>query len=85
MTVYDMVYEDDQNDLYNILLNPTTVVDPVQAGIDRNQVTFSCYIKRGTADYRSEISYELVQFNGYFSKYGVDFRGIFKVMVKFIF
>ncbi|XP_058838658.1 circadian locomoter output cycles protein kaput isoform X2 [Topomyia yanbarensis] len=67
MTVYDMVYEDDQNDLYNILLNPTAVVDPLQAGISReNQVTFSCYIKRGTTDYRLEVSYELVQFTGYF-------------------
>ncbi|KAL9701974.1 hypothetical protein quinque_005415 [Culex quinquefasciatus] len=67
MTVYDMVYEDDQNDLYNILLNPAAVVDPLQTGISReNQVTFACYIKRGTADYRSEVSYELVQFTGYF-------------------
>lgn len=67
MTVYDMVYEDDQNDLYNILLNPAAVVDPLQTGISReNQVTFSCYIKRGTADYRTEVSYELVQFTGYF-------------------
>ncbi|XP_053689344.1 circadian locomoter output cycles protein kaput [Sabethes cyaneus] len=67
MTVYDMVYEDDQNDLYNILLNPTVVVDPLQTGIAReNQVTFSCYIKRGTTDYRFEVSYELVQFTGYF-------------------
>ncbi|XP_050073801.1 circadian locomoter output cycles protein kaput [Anopheles maculipalpis] len=67
MTVYDMVYEDDQNDLYNILLNPTTVVDPLQTGISReNQVTFSCYIKRGTVDYRADVSYEHVQFTGYF-------------------
>ncbi|XP_052860306.1 circadian locomoter output cycles protein kaput [Anopheles cruzii] len=67
MTVYDMVYEDDQNDLYHILLNPTTIVDPLQTGISReNQVTFSCYIKRGTVDYRADVSYEHVQFTGYF-------------------
>lgn len=74
MTVYDMVYEDDQNDLYNILLNPAAVVDPLQTGISReNQVTFSCFIKRGTADYRTEVSYEMVQFSGYFSEFGSRF------------
>ena len=69
MTIYDMVYEDDQTDLYNILLNPTMIVDPLQTGINReNQITFECYIKRGTVDYRQEVSYELVQFTGYFSE-----------------
>lgn len=33
MTVYDMVYEEDQSDIYNILLNPNVVVDPLQNGI----------------------------------------------------
>jgi hypothetical protein len=27
MTIYDLVYEDDQSELYNVLLNPANTVD----------------------------------------------------------
>lgn len=70
MTIYDLVYEEDQQDIYNLLLNPPkTVIDPLQNGISaENQVSFTCHVKRGTVDNSSSISYEYVQFNGYFSK-----------------
>lgn len=73
MTIYDLVYEEEQQDIYNLLLNPPkTVIDPVQNGINsENQVSFTCHVKRGTIDNNatSTVSYEYVQFNGYFSKY----------------
>uniref|UniRef100_U5EHU6 Putative clock n=1 Tax=Corethrella appendiculata TaxID=1370023 RepID=U5EHU6_9DIPT len=69
MTVYDMIYEDDQTDLYNILLNPTVIVDSSQTGINReNQISFTCHIKRGSVDYSQQVSYDLVQFTGYFRR-----------------
>jgi circadian locomoter output cycle kaput protein len=71
MTIYDLVYEEEQQDIYNLLLNPPkTVIDPVQNGINsENQVSFTCHVKRGTIDNNtSPLSYEYVQFNGYFSK-----------------
>lgn len=37
MTVYDMVYEDDQPNLYSILLNPSSIIDPLQSGITRGE------------------------------------------------
>lgn len=69
MTIYDLAYEEDHSKLYNILLNPVSVIEPLQNGLTReNQVNFTCYLKRGGLDYRED-SYELVQFVGYFSKY----------------
>lgn len=30
MTIYDMVYDEDHADIYNMLMNPTVVVDSIQ-------------------------------------------------------
>lgn len=72
MTIYDLVYEEEQQDIYNLLLNPPkTVIDPVQNGMDsESQVSFTCHVKRGSVDNNtsSSLSYEYVQFNGYFSE-----------------
>lgn len=70
MTIYDLVYEDEQQDIYNLLLNPPkTVIDPLQNGInDENQVSFTCHVKRGSVKNAASVSYEFVQFSGYFSK-----------------
>lgn len=71
MTIYDMVYEEEQQDIYNILLNPPkTVIDPLQSGISpENQVLFLCHVKRGSMENPPKVSYEFVQFTGYFSKF----------------
>lgn len=71
MTIYDLVYEEEQQDIYNLLLHPPkTVIDPLQNGISaENQVSFTCHVKRGSMNENTAIvSYEYVQFNGYFSK-----------------
>lgn len=67
MTIYDLSYEEDHTDLYNLLFNPTNISDPLQNGILReNQIVFSCHLKRGGLDFREKVSFELVQFTGYF-------------------
>ncbi|XP_063698730.1 circadian locomoter output cycles protein kaput [Culicoides brevitarsis] len=67
MSIYDIVYEEDQTTLYNILLNPTAVVEPLQTGINcENQIIFSLHMKRGTFNAQETVSYEPVQFVGYF-------------------
>lgn len=65
-----MVYEEEQQEIYNILLNPPkTIVDPIQSGIlQENQISFMCHVKRGTIDNQASVSYEYVQFTGYFRK-----------------
>lgn len=63
MTIYDMVYDEDQSELYNILLNPVT--NGLYEDNKDNQVSFVCHCKRGGLDFR-EVSYERVQFVGYF-------------------
>lgn len=70
MTIYDLVFEDEQQDIYNLLLNPPkTVIDPLQNGISaENQVSFLCHVKRGSVENSALVSYEYVQFSGYFSK-----------------
>lgn len=70
MSIYDIVYEEDQSILYNILLNPTAVVEPLQTGINcENNVVYSLHMKRGTLDANESICYEPVQFVGYFREY----------------
>lgn len=68
MTIYEMVYEEEQQDIYNILLNPPkAVVEPQQGGINaENQVSFLCHVKRGSMETPPKVSYEYVQFTGYF-------------------
>lgn len=69
MTIYNLAFEEDHSELYNILLNPVAVVEPLQNGLAReNQVNFSCHLKRGGLDFQEEVQYELVHFTGYFSK-----------------
>lgn len=59
MTIYDMVYEEEQSTLYAALLGP--------AGPD-SQVSFSCHLRRGGPPSESP-SYELIHFVGYFRKF----------------
>lgn len=65
-TIYDLVYEEDHSNLYNRLLNPTTTVS--NDNEKDNQITFVCHCKRGAMNSEEEVTYELVQFVGYFSK-----------------
>lgn len=78
MSIYDIVYEEDQTVLYNILLNPTAVVEPLQTGINcENNVVYSLHIKRGTLNAQETVCYEPVQFVGYFRKLLHDFLRVF--------
>lgn len=71
MTIYDLVHEEEQQDIYNLLLHPPkAVIDPLQNGISaEHQVSFTCHVKRGSVEPSAAVSYEFVQFNGYFSKF----------------
>lgn len=71
MTVYDLSFEDDHTELYNLLLNPVGIADPTKV---ENQVTFTCHMKRGGLDFREEAFFELVQFVGYFRKFNNQFQ-----------
>jgi len=70
MTIYDLVYEGDHSDLYNILLHPSP--DPNNDDEDE-PVSFTCHCKRGGTDSKEEQIYELVQFIGHFRN---DVEGI---------
>jgi len=39
--------------------------------VTENRVSFSCHLKRGGLDFQKEDKFELVQFVGYFRKFGV--------------
>lgn len=68
-TIYDLAYEEDHTELYNLLLNPTQIVDPSETSLsEEKKLIFNCHLKRSALDYREEVTYELVQFVGYFSK-----------------
>lgn len=74
MSIYEIVYEEDQTVLYNILLNPTAVVEPLQTGIScENQVVYSLHMRRGSLNADESVCYEPVQFVGYFRKYLIVF------------
>lgn len=67
MTIYDLAYDEDHSELYNLLSNPSAVIDPMRTDLSKvNQICFSCHLKRGGVDYREDVSFELVQFVGYF-------------------
>jgi circadian locomoter output cycles kaput protein len=70
MTIYDIVHEDEHQNIYNILMNPSKIlIDPLQSGISSEcQVTFTCHVKRGSADSTSNVTYDMVKFTGYFRK-----------------
>lgn len=61
MTIYELTSEEEQNDLYNILLRGPSN--------DEGQLSFSCHLRRGTSDALQTPDYELVHFAGYFSKF----------------
>lgn len=60
MTIYDLVYEGDHSELYNIILGPTAEYD------EENEISFVCHCKRGGSDVKGEPVYEVVQFLGQF-------------------
>nr|CAD7264252.1 unnamed protein product [Timema shepardi] len=67
MTIYDLVHEEDQSELYNVLLNPSNSAYQMHYDETKeNQVSFSCHLKRGGLDFREEPTYDLVHFVGYF-------------------
>lgn len=71
-----MVYEEEQQSIYNILLNPPkTVMDPLLTGISpENQVSFLCRLKRGSMENPPKVSYEYVRFTGYFREFNRGLR-----------
>lgn len=68
MTIYDVVYEEEHQSIYNILLSPPKIkLDPLQSTISpENQVSFLCHVKRGSLESLPVASYEYVRFTGYF-------------------
>lgn len=93
MSIYDLVYEKEHPDIYNLLSKPTTIIDPMKTDLTvgklfwqhstelwfeqsefhtilqtENQVYFSCHLKKGGLEYGDDVTYEPVQFMGYFSK-----------------
>ncbi|KAL1116945.1 hypothetical protein AAG570_004273 [Ranatra chinensis] len=65
MTIYDIVYEGDRSELYNLLLNPGSDVR-LQDMKQENPVSFVCHCKRGGLDQKEELTYEAVLFVGQF-------------------
>ncbi|XP_073974940.1 circadian locomoter output cycles protein kaput-like isoform X3 [Rhodnius prolixus] len=60
MTLYDLVYEGDHSELYNMLLNPSTNFET------DNELSFMCHCKRGGIDIKEEPVYEIILFIGHF-------------------
>ncbi|XP_061705666.1 circadian locomoter output cycles protein kaput isoform X3 [Cydia pomonella] len=65
-SIFDLAFEDDHPNLYNILQGPGTAVDTVQRGNQDKEIRFQCHLRRGTLDFRDESTYELVEFSGHF-------------------
>ncbi|XP_031619632.1 circadian locomoter output cycles protein kaput isoform X2 [Contarinia nasturtii] len=66
-SIYDIIYEKEHQQVYNLLSNPVTVIDPTKNDFTiENQVSFVCHMKKGGLEYRDEEAYESVQFIGYF-------------------
>lgn len=40
MTIYDLAFEDDHSDIYNLLLSPTIVVDPAHDTLNSGKMYF---------------------------------------------
>ncbi|KAJ8919926.1 hypothetical protein NQ315_006455 [Exocentrus adspersus] len=57
MTIYDLASEDEQTNLYNLLVSPSE---------EEKQIVFSCHLRRGGPDAQRPPTYELVNFIGYF-------------------
>lgn len=60
MTIYDLVYDEEHNNLYNKLLSPSDD--------DQGNVSFSCHLRCGDPVSKQNSSFELIHFVGYFSK-----------------
>ncbi|XP_050684180.1 circadian locomoter output cycles protein kaput isoform X2 [Leptidea sinapis] len=65
-TIFELAYEQDKPKLFNLLQNPSTALDPTQSISTDNEIKFQCHLQRGTLDFRDEVTYELVHFNGHF-------------------
>uniref|UniRef100_A0A0A9W299 Circadian locomoter output cycles protein kaput n=1 Tax=Lygus hesperus TaxID=30085 RepID=A0A0A9W299_LYGHE len=61
LTLYDIVYEGDHAQLYNLFLNPA-----IDCGNQDNELSFTCHCKRGNSDPEEQPVYETVQFLGQF-------------------
>uniref|UniRef100_A0A1B0B5H4 Circadian locomoter output cycles protein kaput n=1 Tax=Glossina palpalis gambiensis TaxID=67801 RepID=A0A1B0B5H4_9MUSC len=67
MTIFDLAYEMDHENLFNIFLHPKPVIESMQTDISsRNQISFFVHLKRGGVEESDTNSYELVKFVGYF-------------------
>lgn len=67
VTIFDIVYEEDQATLYNILSGSGHSTNSAMSNIGKdNQMEFSCHVRRGVFDSTEEPFYELVHFVGYF-------------------
>lgn len=78
MSIYELMLEEDHADLYNLLLNPPTVIDPVQESLSAdNQVCFRCHLKREGQNYQDVVAYENVQFTGYFRELNFINKNVF--------
>ncbi|XP_041987762.1 circadian locomoter output cycles protein kaput isoform X2 [Aricia agestis] len=64
--LFDLTYQDDRSNLYNILQNNTTAADSTVTQSAENEIRFQCHLRRGTLDFRDNVNYELVEFNGHF-------------------
>ncbi|XP_014369979.2 circadian locomoter output cycles protein kaput isoform X2 [Papilio machaon] len=65
-SVFDLTFEDDLPNLYNLLQNPGTAIDPTQPFVRENEIRFQCHLRRSTLDFRDDPVYELIEFNGHF-------------------
>ncbi|XP_013138160.1 PREDICTED: circadian locomoter output cycles protein kaput-like isoform X2 [Papilio polytes] len=65
-SIFDLAFEDDRPNLYSLLQNPRTAVDPSQPFLRENEIKFQCHLRRSTLDFRDEATYELIEFNGHF-------------------
>ncbi|KAF7284627.1 hypothetical protein GWI33_021819 [Rhynchophorus ferrugineus] len=61
MTIYELATDEEQNELYNILISPNE---------EETQVTFACHLRRRMLDVQESPCYELVHFIGYFKSDG---------------
>uniref|UniRef100_A0A1A9W7P9 Circadian locomoter output cycles protein kaput n=1 Tax=Glossina brevipalpis TaxID=37001 RepID=A0A1A9W7P9_9MUSC len=67
MTIFDLAYEMDHENLFNIFVHPKPVIESMQTDISsRNQISFFVHLKRGGVEESDTNSYELVKFVGYF-------------------
>ncbi|KAM3968810.1 circadian locomoter output cycles kaput protein Clock [Aphomia sociella] len=66
-SIFDLTFEHDRPNLYSLLQNPgTSTVDSMQCATKENVIRFQCHLRRGSLDFRDEMTYELVQFIGHF-------------------